>query len=175
MAGSDEAWQGWLAANLYTEAEFREDLRGALNASRVRDIVLQGYSPSGVPFVRARHILVATEAEASALLERLRSGEDFAALASQFTRDETTRGSGGDLGWFHEAQLLQPELARLAFTLEMSIIAGPIRTELGYHILQVLERENRPVSEEEYAAVAQAHFENWLFGLANDAMIERYL
>ncbi len=174
LAGSAEAWQQWLAANYYTEDEFRNTLRDALLTARVRDFVVGDISGS-VPHVHARHILVADQALAAELLTRINNGEDFATLAAQYSRDETSRNNGGDLGWFAEDELLQPSLAYSAFSSALQEIIGPVPSELGYHILQVLEREDRPVDEARRAALSQARFTNWLTSLLESATIERFL
>lgn len=174
LAGSPEAWQQWLTANYYTEDEFRATLRDALLTARVRDFVIGDIS-GNVPHVHARHILVADEALANELIARISNGEDFAALAAQYSLDETSKNNGGDLGWFAEDELLQPALAYSAFSSNLQEIIGPVQSELGYHILQVLEREDRPVDDARRAALSQARFTNWLTSLLESASIERYL
>jgi parvulin-like peptidyl-prolyl isomerase len=172
--GGAEAWANWLAENGYTEAEFRATLRESLLTNLVRDVVTSGLN-GAQPHVHARHILVATEAEARAVLARLQAGERFEALAAALSLDVTTQARGGDLGWFVEDELLDPALARLAFTLPINGIAGPIETRLGFHILQTLERADMPIPPEKLAVVAQLRFENWLDNLAARSTIERYL
>jgi parvulin-like peptidyl-prolyl isomerase len=174
LAGSESAWQDWLQTNQYTAEEFRETLRDALMTGRVLEVVTQDLE-GDVAHVHARHILVETEAEAADLLNRIGSGEDFASLAAQYSLDETTARQGGDLGWFTEDELLEPALARAAFALEPNMVTGPIQTLLGYHIIQTLERENRPISEDRLPDVMQARFENWVDSLVATATIERYL
>ncbi len=174
LVESDAAWQQWLAENLYTEAEFRDSLRAALIASMMRDQVAATI-PETVPHVHARHILVETEAAALEALNRLRAGEDFAALAASLSRDVTTREQGGDLGWFADGELLEPVLTQVAFALGDGEIGGPVATRLGYHIIQKLGSEPRELSLERRAMLTQVHFENWLRGLTFNAVIERYL
>ncbi len=173
LVPDDAAWQTWLAQNQYTDEEFRQSLRAALIAGQVRDRII-GSLPANVPQVHARHILVETEAEAADALTRLQNGEDFGALAAALSRDITTRDQGGDLGWFADGELLEPALMQVAFSLQPGQIAGPVATRLGYHVIQVLEREDRPVPEERQPALAQAAFERWLQGLLYSAVIERY-
>lgn len=174
LAGSDQAWQDWLAVNQYTEAEFRETLRDTLITSKVLQS-LTGDLTAPVPQVHARHILVETEAQASEVLRRLNNGEDFSALAAEYSLDETTARQGGDLGWFTEDELLTPSLGRVAFSLQPNMVAGPIQTLLGYHIIQTLELADRPIPEERMPEVMQARFERWVESLVNAATIERYL
>jgi parvulin-like peptidyl-prolyl isomerase len=168
------AWEKWLSDNLYTEEEFRESLRASLIANAVLAQVT-GNLPEDVLQVHARHILVESEGEATDILNRLQSGEDFAALAAAHSRDITTRERGGDLGWFIDGQLLEPALTQVAFAIEPGQMAGPVATSLGYHIVEVLERDERPLPEERRPLLVQITFENWLDGLAYNADIERYL
>jgi peptidyl-prolyl cis-trans isomerase C len=174
IAASDAAWQQWLTENQYTEEEFRATIHAMLIAGAMRDQVTQQL-PENVPQVHARHILVETEAEANAVMTRLGSGEDFVALAASLSKDVTTREQGGDLGWFVEGELLEPLLTQVAFNLNAGEIGGPVATRLGYHVVQTLERAERPVTPEKQALLAQIHFENWLRGLTFNAVIERYL
>lgn len=174
LAGGAEAWQSWLASNQYTEGDYREAVQTGLLYSTMIETVTAGLN-GDVPQVRSRHILVATEAEANTILTRLGSGEDFAALAAQFSLDATSRESGGDLGWFAQEELVDPALATIAFSLEPSQIAGPIPTTLGYHIIQTLERSSLPLPEERKAQVAQRQFEDWLASLVAAANIQRYI
>lgn len=172
--GGEANWSNWLSQNQLTDDVFRNELRATLLTNLVRDHVTSGLNEP-VAQVHARHIVVATRDEASALLVRLRNGEDFAALAVAFSLDTTTRPTGGDLGWFTQSELLEPQLAQIAFELEPNQIAGPIETALGYHIIQTLEAEVRPIAEEKRAILAQTQFEQWLASLTTNAVIEQYL
>lgn len=173
LAGSQQAWDEWLAANGYTAEEFTQTLRETLVTNRLRDTITGDLSGE-VAQVHARHILVATEQEANTILARLQAGEDFAALAQQFSLDETTRSNGGDLGWFTQEELLVPQLADAAFSLQPGQVGGPVTTTLGFHIVQMLESGSRPVDEERRFYIAQARFENWLQDMRDQATIERY-
>lgn len=174
LAGSDSAWQDWLQVNQYTAEEFRETLRDTLMTGQVLEIVTQDLL-GDVPHVHARHILVEAEAEANELLSRLSNGEDFAVLAAEYSLDDTTARQGGDLGWFTEDELLEPALAHAAFSLEPNMVTGPIQTLLGYHVIQTLERADRPIPEDRLPEVMQARFEHWVDSLVATATIERYL
>jgi parvulin-like peptidyl-prolyl isomerase len=173
-AGGPDSWQRWLENNDYTEDELRGTLRETLLTSQMRDRITGDLS-GAVLQVHARHILVTSQDEANQLMVRLRNGEDFATLAAQNSLDTTTRVNGGDLGWFMQEELLEPELAQVAFELDPGQIAGPIQTSLGYDILQTLERENRLVDADKRARLAQNRFENWLNTLVATAKIEQYL
>ena len=173
-SGGAEGWNRWLDSNGYTEDQLRTTLRDTLLTSRMRDRIT-GDLTTPVAQVHARHILVGTEDEANQLLVRLRNGEDFAVLATQYSLDKSSSDDGGDLGWFAQEELIEPELAQMAFQLKIGQIAGPIKTSVGYDILQTLETDNRVIDPAKRAQIAQVRFENWLNALASSAKIETYL
>lgn len=174
QAGSQQAWQQWLTQNQFTTDQFRDNLRQTLITQRVRDAVTQDVN-GALHQVHARHILLRTEDDAKLILARLQAGEDFAALAQQYSHDVTSSQQGGDLGWFTKDELLEPSLAEVAFSLKPGQIAGPIVTRLGYHVIQTLEFADRPVDPAKRAALAQAEFETWLQSLLDKATVEKYL
>jgi len=174
MAGGDVAWTQWLQENLYTVEEYRGIVRDTLTTLRMRDQVTAPLN-GDVDQVRARHILLADEATALVVIGRLQAGDDFAALAAEYSLDMTTNTNGGDLGWFTREELLEQSLADLAFSVDPGTIVGPVQTMLGYHVLQPLERATRPVPDEKRALLAQTYFDNWLQSLVADAEIEFYI
>ena len=117
-----------------------------------------------------------TEAEALALahslLERLEKGESFPYLISQYSDDPSGEFNQGDLGWFGRERLV-PEFEEAAFALEPGQFSEPIRTIFGYHIIEVLDRNeeaSRPL--EAVQADTAAKFEDWLDDLRAQARIE---
>jgi parvulin-like peptidyl-prolyl isomerase len=174
LAPDQQAWDNWLSQNLYTEGDFRTSLRGALIAGAMRDWLTQDISETML-HVHARHILVDSEQGATDVLTRLQNGEDFAALAASLSKDVTTREQGGDLGWFVEGELLEPVLTQVAFSLNEGQIGGPVATRLGYHVIQKLGSEERPLTPDRRALLAQFRFESWVSGLTFNAIIERFL
>jgi peptidyl-prolyl cis-trans isomerase C len=93
--------------------------------------------------VRARHILVETEADAKALLAELKKGTDFAALAKQKSKDPGA-AEGGDLGYFTKDQMV-PEFAEIAFKLDKGQTSEPVKTQFGWHIIKVEDKRKREV------------------------------
>lgn len=93
--------------------------------------------------VRARHILVETEAEAKAIIAELQGGSDFEALA----KEKSTGPSGpqgGDLGYFGKGQMV-PSFEAAAFELEAGAITDqPVQTQFGFHIIKVEDKRERP-------------------------------
>jgi len=111
--------------------------------------------------VRARHILLqippdadeatvaATEARAQALLERIRGGEDFAAIALEVSDDPGSKQNGGDLGFFGRGQMVEP-FEDVAFELEPGALSDLVRSVFGIHIIRVEEHRdasNTPFEE----------------------------
>jgi peptidyl-prolyl cis-trans isomerase C len=89
--------------------------------------------------VRARHILVTTEAEARKVLEDLQKGADFATIARVVSKDPDA-AKGGDLGFFRREQVW-PNFADVAFALQPGQIApNPIKNEFGLHVVKLQER-----------------------------------
>jgi peptidyl-prolyl cis-trans isomerase C len=89
--------------------------------------------------VRARHILVTTEAEARKILDDLKKGADFATVARQVSKDPDAV-KGGDLGFFRREQVW-PNFADVAFSLPPGqISANPIKNEFGWHVIKIEEK-----------------------------------
>jgi peptidyl-prolyl cis-trans isomerase C len=84
--------------------------------------------------IHARHILVPTEDEAKKALARVKGGEDFAKVANELSKD--SGGDGGDLGWFTKDRMV-PEFSDAAFKLKKGEISDPVKTQFGWHIIQV--------------------------------------
>jgi peptidyl-prolyl cis-trans isomerase C len=84
--------------------------------------------------MRARHIVVKSEALASSLLQRIRSGENFAALARTHSADPSA-ASGGDIGAFKPGDLL-PEFEERVKELPPGGVGGPFQTAMGWHIIE---------------------------------------
>lgn len=88
--------------------------------------------------VRARHILVATEAEAKDVKARLGKGEDFAKLADEVSKDKGS-ANGGDLGYFTKDRMV-PEFSEAAFNLKKGDVSGPVKSAFGWHIIKVEDK-----------------------------------
>ena len=100
--------------------------------------------------VKARHILVASEEEARAIIAELGAGGDFAAYARARSLDRSTAPLGGEIGWFTK-DMMTPPFAAAAFSTPVGSVAEPFASEFGWHILEVLDR--RPTGGVAFAAV----------------------
>lgn len=111
--------------------------------------------------VWARHILLPDEPTALAVEERLKRGEDFAKVAEQVSTDPGSKSQGGDLGWFGRG-VMDPDFENAAFTLQPGQISQPVKTTNGYHIIQVIGHEVRPLNGSQFINFKNTTFQNWL-------------
>jgi len=86
----------------------------------------------------ARHILVESEAQCEALKQEIQAGADFGEVAKQHSLCPSG-AQGGDLGEFGQGAMV-PEFDRVVFSGELHTVHGPIRTQFGYHLLEITSR-----------------------------------
>ena len=87
----------------------------------------------------ARHILVDSEEECLSLKERINEGEDFSVVA-QAHSSCPSKAQGGDLGEFGPGMMVK-EFDEVVFSAEVNTLQGPIKTQFGYHLLEVTSRD----------------------------------
>jgi peptidyl-prolyl cis-trans isomerase C len=170
---TEAEWERYLQLNNMTEPEMVNAMLEQITSARVREHI---FAPlyGDVPQANARHLLVATEAEASALLAQLQQGADFDTLVRTHSIDNATRDTGGDLGWFTPQELIDPRLAEVIFSLEPGSIAGPIPSRVGYHIVLLVALDTRPIEPERMGVVMEATYNQWLTQRLAAAAVERY-
>lgn len=132
--------------------------------------------PTTTTQIHARHILVKDEEMGRYILEQLAAGSDFAQLALEFSKDGSTTSAGGDLGWFAQGDLLQPEVEAVLFQMPAnSRWPDPVASSLGYHVVEVLEIvEDRPIDPQRRTERQEQIFEDWLQSQRASAQIVRY-
>lgn len=123
--------------------------------------------------VWARHILVESEEEAKKIYQELKDGADFAELAKEKSKDTGSGAGGGDLGWFGKGQMVA-EFEEAAFKLKIGEVSQPVKSQFGYHIIQVLGHEERPVDDAQYQQQKETEFSDWLTSQREAAAIKSY-
>ncbi len=93
--------------------------------------------------IKARHILVATEEEAQAIIDALDAGGDFEELAKEHSTGPSG-AEGGDLGYF-TAGTMVAEFNDAAFALQAGEISVPVKTKFGWHVIKVEDRRVQEV------------------------------
>ena len=124
--------------------------------------------------VRARHILVADEQTALDLIVRLQAGEDFAELAREFSSDGSSE-IGGDLGWFGKGMMI-PEFENAAFALQNpgDFTTEPVASQFGFHIIQLLAKQERPLSASDFKTAQDTAFQDWLTKAREEYTVETF-
>ncbi|GAP15030.1 parvulin-like peptidyl-prolyl isomerase, partial [Longilinea arvoryzae] len=124
--------------------------------------------------VWARHILVATEDEAKAVLDRLNKGESWNAIAAEVSTDTANKDNGGDLGWFPRG-VMETAFEDAAFSMKVGEISQPIKSDSGYHIIQLVDHEQeRPLTASMLDQLKQSTWTKWLDGIKANKKIETF-
>ncbi len=145
-------------------------------------------TPTVIDQTHARHILIKlteimSEKEAKnkidGIKERLDNNENFEALARQFSEDGSA-SSGGDLGWLNPGDTVPP-FEKAMNELKINQISAPVRSQFGWHIIQVIERRSQDMSKEAKrlkarqeirARKADEAYQDWIRELRDRAYVE---
>lgn len=170
---TDKQLEQALAAQGYTVAEYKKDLRKQILRLRAQNVLVRprvaitddevkaAYEKTAggagtVVEVKLRHILLALpdgadendlkdgRRRAGEVVSRARAGEDFAELARSISEDPDTRDKGGDLGWYKRGEL-PPEWDDVIFNMGTGEVRGPVRGPRGLHVFQVVEAKREAV------------------------------
>ncbi|WP_255452409.1 Foldase protein PrsA [Sporosarcina sp. ANT_H38] len=152
-SGGEEAFAAALEQNGMTEKQFKENINDYLSIRKViepridiTDEEIKTYfeenkdSFNQEEQVEASHILVEDEATAKKVAKKLAAGEDFAALAKEYSSDTASAANGGELGLFSRGKMVA-EFEEAAFSMKVDTISDPVKTEHGYHIIKVTDKK----------------------------------
>lgn len=89
---------------------------------------------------RARHILVSSSELCEELKVQIEAGSDFTSIAQKHSTCPSG-ATGGDLGEFGPGQMV-PEFDEVVFSAPIGKVQGPVKTQFGYHLLEVTERND---------------------------------
>jgi parvulin-like peptidyl-prolyl isomerase len=164
---SDKEFAEALAAQGYTISAYKADLRRQLTRLKAVNQLVRSRVTVTDEDVRARYdamvrrsesvsavrlshiridvppkasdaVLAAAKERAAAAIQRVRGGEDFAAVAADVSDDEATKAGGGELGWFERGSL-SPEWEAVVFSMEKGEVRGPISGPKGLHVFYVAD------------------------------------
>lgn len=161
----------------FRDAYFERQIRAAVPESEAK--ALYDKSIKSMPNqeeVRARHILVESEDEASRIRRELQAGGDFAELAYKYSKDRGGQ-DGGDLGYFMRGQMVKP-FEEAAFNMETGTLSEPVKSDFGWHIIKVEDKRDclpptfEEVKDQITASLIQSRLQGLVQGLRKDANIE---
>lgn len=98
--------------------------------------------------VRLSQIVVKNEEEAKKVYEKVDKGEDFSKIAKELSKDDKTKGIGGDMGFFKKGQL-DPQIENLAFSLKKGQVSMPLNRKDGLYIFKVTDIKGTPIEFEQ--------------------------
>ncbi len=156
----------------FTETNLRDIMTAQLYHDKLRAVIAADAKPEEEE-VWARHILVPDEAAAQAVLTRLNNGEDWAKVAKEVSTDTSTKDQGGDLGWFPRGQMVK-EFEDAAFSLKVGETSQPVKSTFGYHVIQVLGHEMRPLNGSEFETYKDKIFQDWVTKTKKAANVVEY-
>jgi len=156
----------WMAKWGYTEADLFRSLKLQLQAANQRDRILTTI-PEMVEQVELRQVFAYTEDGAERALVSLNSGTPFEDVA--FLYDPTT---GGYLGWVPRGYLLNLDIEETAFVLPVGTYSEIIASDIGYHIILVIDREERPLTSDAKLTLQRKALKDWLVKQRENSTIE---
>lgn len=154
--------ENYFASNEYTDLEFeRKQIYYELLRNKVR-AALEAEIPREEDMVWARHILVATEEEANAVIERLNAGEEWNEIAAEVSTDASNAQNGGDLGWFGRGRMVPP-FEEAAYAQEVGTYsAEPVASDFGFHIIQIVAHDSHPLTASDLANRLETTYTKWI-------------
>ena len=187
--GGEEAFNEFLASNEITEEFFKSNMNKELLVDKhkvefskgitITDAESEEYfnnNKEDLVVLKASHILVATEEEGNAVLERLDKGEDFATVATLESLDSVSAAQGGELPAFTKGDWIA-EFDDAAFALKEGETSRLVKTEVGYHIIHIEERLDTydDLKEDIVLILKEQKYVASLQELRDSAKVEKFL
>ena len=168
--------------------EVADPIKNSLGIHVVQLLEKRGASTTTGESSLVRHILISpsairSEEEAAQMIQelklRIEQGEEFSALAEQYSDDPSSALAGGDLGW-NSGENFVPEFQAAMAAAEIGVMTEPFETEYGWHILEVQERRIEDLSEDALndlalRAIYERRFDELLQGWIKEVRDEAYV
>ncbi len=174
-----------------TENDLRDIVRDQILKEKLQEKIGEEKVAPTAEEVHARHILISFStatnngaptgrtpemalARAISITQQLQKGADFAELAKKYSDDPGSKDKGGDLGWFPRGIMVKA-FEDAAFSLKPGEISDPVKTQYGFHIIQVLEKDpNHKLDKATLESLRQKAFQKWFADYKAKAKIERF-
>jgi len=170
----EPAYQEFLSRINFSDQQYRAYIEALLQREKLRD-ALSATVPAVQEQVHARRLTVSTQEEATAALAQIRSNErTLEDLAREKSIDLLSKTAGGDLGWLPRG-IDSPQFDDAAFRLSVGEIGDPVLTAQGWEVLQLLEKESRPLSEEHLDRIKGKAMDEWLRDAREGPAVRREL
>ena len=156
QAGGEEALQQVIESANVSDEELRANLRDQVIQNEITAQLAEGVDAAAIedayendsqgrygPKVEVRHILTEKRAAAREAIDRIESGEDFGEVASEVSIDPGSAQNGGDLGEIGRGATVPP-FEEAAFNAEVGELVGPVRSDFGFHVLEVTDKVRAP-------------------------------
>lgn len=158
-----------LAQSGLTEETFKSQLKYNMLVQKATeantdtsDKALKEYYKTWQPDITVSHILVADEAKAKEVEQKLKDGEKFADLAKEYSTDTATKDQGGKLAPFGPGKM-DPAFEKAAYALKnKGDISDPVKTQYGYHIIQMDEPATKTTFDKDKKAVKESYLQSQL-------------
>lgn len=165
--GSAQALDEWKTEHGYSNEDFQMALRRAIGAAWMRDQISTAV-PETAEQVHVKQILFDSIENANEVYSSLQTGADFLDLA-----DTNNPVTGGELGWFPRGYLDESAIEEAAFSLQPEQFSPVIETEIGYHILYLVERDdNRSLQPDAKMVLQIAAIRDWITERRNQSDIQ---
>ncbi len=154
-----------------SDTEYRQILETSLLVPELVEYFEEENVPETAEHVYLHFIPLDTEEQAAEVSDRLKNGEDFAALAAEFAVVDEVREAGGNMGWVPRG--IFTELDEVAFGLEIGNVSDPISTSGGYYIVKVTDfEESREVEDAYKSEMSKRDFESWMQEQLETSVVE---
>lgn len=168
----------YLEQNGITEAFFEKNVKSQMLQKKMveslevsEEDVAQGLERAKTE-LHARHIVVPDEETAKEVIQKIKDGGDFEALAKEYSTEPVAQDTGGDLGWFGPGKMLQ-EFEDAAYALKKGELSEPVKTSYGYHVIELLD--TRKAESEKTEEELKAEIENSLKGVLFEAKLQELI
>lgn len=165
--GGSQALETWISTHDYSREDFEQALKRAIRAAWMRDQIIAAV-PETADQVHVRQILLPSKGQADEVYASLQTGASFMELATLY--DPAT---GGDLGWFPRGYLDELAIEEAAFALQPEQYSPVVETEIGYHILYLVERDENHSLQPDARKVLQVNaLQEWMGEHRNQSEIQ---